>query len=77
MFTIKHGSDTPFDKAPDAKTWIRSMYFRDPDGIAFEIAILMRELGTQEDLAPQVKNVKGERVEYVPVLLCKAREAAE
>jgi len=77
VFTINHGSDKPFDKEPDAKTWIRSMYFRDPDNIAFEIASLMRELGTKEDLAPQVKNAKGERVDYVPVLLRKTREAAE
>ncbi len=77
VFTINHGSDTPFGKEPDAKTWIRSMYFRDPDGIAFEFASLMRELGTREDLAPQVKNAKGERVDYTPVLLRGHRQAAE
>lgn len=69
VFTINHGSDTPFAPAPDEKTWIRSMYFRDPDGIAFEFASLIRELGTAEDLAPKVKNARGERVDYVPVLL--------
>jgi len=54
------------------------MYFRDPDGIAFEFASLMRALGTEEDLAPKVKNAKGERVDYVPVLLRdKQRQAAE
>jgi catechol 2,3-dioxygenase-like lactoylglutathione lyase family enzyme len=69
VFTINHGSDRPFEAEPDAKTWIRSMYFRDPDGIAFEFASLLRELGTKEDLAPKVKNARGERVDYVPVLL--------
>jgi len=77
VFSINHGSDTPFADKPDAKTWIRSMYFRDPDGIAFEFASLMRELGSEADLAPGVKNAKGERVDYTPVLLRKARHAAE
>lgn len=74
---INHGSDKPFDETPDGKTWIRSMYFRDPDGIAFEFASLMRELGTAEDLGPKVKNAKGERVDYTPVLLRGSRVAAE
>ena len=77
VFMINHGSDKPFDETPDAKTWIRSMYFRDPDGIAFEFASLMRELGTASDLAPQVKNAKGERVDYTPVLMRKVQHAAE
>jgi catechol 2,3-dioxygenase-like lactoylglutathione lyase family enzyme len=69
--TINHGSPDPFGERPDDQTWIRSMYFRDPDGIAFEFASLMRALGTREDLAPGVKNAKGERVDYVPALLRK------
>jgi catechol 2,3-dioxygenase-like lactoylglutathione lyase family enzyme len=77
VYVINHGSDTPFDEKPDEKTWIRSMYFRDPDGIAFEFASLMRELGTASDLAPGVKNAKGERVDYTPVLLRGLEHAAE
>jgi catechol 2,3-dioxygenase-like lactoylglutathione lyase family enzyme len=77
VFTINHGSDEPFGEKPDEKTWIRSMYFRDPDGIAFEFASLMRELGTESDLAPKVKNAKGERVEYTPLLLRNLQHAAE
>jgi catechol 2,3-dioxygenase-like lactoylglutathione lyase family enzyme len=77
VYMINHGSDTPFDETPDEKTWIRSMYFRDPDGIACEFASLMRELGTEADLAPRVKNAKGERVDYTPVLARKQRHAAE
>jgi catechol 2,3-dioxygenase-like lactoylglutathione lyase family enzyme len=77
VFAINHGSDDPFGEKPDDKTWIRSMYFRDPDGIAFEFASLMRELGTEQDLAPVVKNAKGERVDYTPVLLRNRRQAAE
>jgi catechol 2,3-dioxygenase-like lactoylglutathione lyase family enzyme len=69
VFTINHGAAEPFAEAPDATTWIRSMYFRDPDGIAFEFASLMRELGTPEDLAPRVKNARGEPVDYTPLLL--------
>lgn len=75
---INHGSDEPMvEKAPDDKTWIRSMYFRDPDGIAFEFASLIRDLGSEEDLAPKVKNAKGERVDYTPVLARKVQKAAE
>jgi catechol 2,3-dioxygenase-like lactoylglutathione lyase family enzyme len=77
VFTINHGSDTPFGEKPDEKTWIRSMYFRDPDGIAFEFASLMRELGTEADLAPRVKNARGERVDYTPMLLRKLQHASE
>lgn len=75
--TINHGSDDPFGQVPDDKTWIRSMYFRDPDGIAFEFASLMRELGTEQDLSPRVKNARNERVDYTPALLRKRRHAAE
>jgi len=75
--TINHGSDDPLGEKPDAKTWIRSMYFRDPDNIAFEFASLMRELGSESDLAPRVKNAKGERVDYTPVLLRNKLHAAE
>jgi len=77
VFIINHGSDDPFGEKPDDKTWIRSMYFRDPDGIAFEFASLMRELGTAADLAPRVKNAKGETVDYTPVLLRDIQHAAE
>jgi catechol 2,3-dioxygenase-like lactoylglutathione lyase family enzyme len=69
VMTINHGSSEPFGDAPDEATWIRSMYFRDPDGIAFEFASLMRQLGTKADLAPGVRNARGERVDYVPMLL--------
>jgi catechol 2,3-dioxygenase-like lactoylglutathione lyase family enzyme len=77
VHAINHGSDTPFADKPDDKTWIRSMYFRDPDGIAFEFASLLRELGAEADLAPRVKNAKGERVDYTPMLLRAVRRAAE
>jgi catechol 2,3-dioxygenase-like lactoylglutathione lyase family enzyme len=77
VYTINHGGDDPFGDKPDDKTWIRSMYFRDPDGIAFEFASLLRALGTEADLAPGVKNAKGERVNYTPVLLRGTRQAAE
>jgi catechol 2,3-dioxygenase-like lactoylglutathione lyase family enzyme len=71
VVTINHGADRPFDATPDDKTWIRSMYFRDPDGIAFEFASLLRALGTEDDLAPRVKNAAGERIDYTPTLLRK------
>ncbi|MDZ4371433.1 MAG: VOC family protein [Phenylobacterium sp.] len=67
--TINHGSPDPFGETPDDQTWIRSMYFRDPDGIAFEFASLMRPLGTADDLAAPVRNAKGEPVDYAPRLL--------
>jgi len=71
VFVINHGAEEPFAAEPDEHTWIRSMYFRDPDGIAFEFASLLRPLGTEEDLAPKVKNARGERMDYTPVLLRK------
>jgi len=75
--TINHGSERPFEDRPDEKTWIRSMYFRDPDGIAFEFASLLRELGAQADLAARPKNARGERVDYTPILLRTPQHAAE
>ncbi|BCW90660.1 hypothetical protein sos41_38330 [Alphaproteobacteria bacterium SO-S41] len=66
---INHGSAAPFAEKPDGETWIRSMYFRDPDGIAFEFASLMRPLGTPDDLVTPSKNAKGEPVDYVPLLM--------
>lgn len=40
---INH-TDTPegYETEPTDKTWIRSMYFRDPDGIALELAACTR-----------------------------------
>lgn len=76
VFMINHGSARPFDVTPDENTWIRSMYFRDPDGIAFEFASLLRELGTAQDLAPRAKNARGERVDYTPILLRHAPAGA-
>jgi catechol 2,3-dioxygenase-like lactoylglutathione lyase family enzyme len=75
--TINHGSDRPFEDRPDDKTWIRSMYFRDPDGIAFEFASLLRDLGTEADLAARPKNARGERVDYTPLRLRTLPHAAE
>ena len=66
--TINHGSAEPFGENPDSDTWIRSMYFRDPDGIAFEFASLLRPLGSAEDLAPDVLDANGQPSGYIPVL---------
>ncbi|MBL8771574.1 MAG: VOC family protein [Phenylobacterium sp.] len=52
----RHGSDevTPL-------TWIRSMYFRDPNGIHMELAALTRDY-RPSDVAHDPVNAKGERV---------------
>lgn len=54
--TEAHGSETVGDK-----TWIRSMYFRDPNGIHMELAALTRAYRPQ-DIAHDPVNAKGERV---------------
>ena len=46
-------------------TWIRSMYFRDPNGIHMELAALTRAYGPQ-DVAHDPVNAKGERVPAKP-----------
>jgi len=43
------------------KTWIRSMYFRDPNGIHLEFAALTR-LFDERDVHHDPVNEKGERV---------------
>jgi catechol 2,3-dioxygenase-like lactoylglutathione lyase family enzyme len=43
------------------KTWIRSMYFRDPNGIHLEFAALTRPY-TADDVRHDPVNAKGERV---------------
>ena len=52
----KHASETVNDK-----TWIRSMYFRDPNGIHMELAALVRAY-RDSDIAHDPVNAKGERV---------------
>jgi catechol 2,3-dioxygenase-like lactoylglutathione lyase family enzyme len=43
------------------KTWIRSMYFRDPNGIHMEFAALTRAYGPH-DVAHEPVNAKGQRI---------------
>lgn len=52
----RHGSEEV-----NNKTWIRSMYFRDPNGIHMELAALVRPYGPQ-DVQHDPVNAKGERV---------------
>lgn len=52
----QHSSETVSDK-----TWIRSMYFRDPNGIHMELAALTRAYGPQ-DIRHDPLNAQGERV---------------
>ena len=52
----QHSSPTVSDK-----TWIRSMYFRDPNGIHMELAALTRPYDAR-DVRHDPMNAKGERV---------------
>jgi catechol 2,3-dioxygenase-like lactoylglutathione lyase family enzyme len=54
--TDRHGSEEVSDK-----TWIRSMYFRDPNGIHLEFAALTRPF-VERDVHHDPVYVKGERV---------------
>ena len=49
--------DSPIGMAPkgDETTWIRSIYFRDPDGIMLEFAAWTREIGQEGDVRHQPK----------------------
>jgi catechol 2,3-dioxygenase-like lactoylglutathione lyase family enzyme len=59
---INH-EDSERHASPDVneKTWIRSMYFRDPNGIHMEFAALTRAYASH-DVAHDPVNAKGERV---------------
>jgi len=52
----KHASDTV-----NERTWIRSMYFGDPNGIHMELAAFVRPFGPQ-DVQHEPVNARGERV---------------
>lgn len=52
----RHGSEEV-----NESTWIRSMYFRDPNGIHMELAALVRPY-RESDVAHDPVNAKGERV---------------
>jgi len=59
---INH-DDGPVHSSPEfsERTWIRSMYFRDPNGIHMELAALTRPY-TEDDIRHDPVNAKGERV---------------
>lgn len=54
-------SDRHASEEVNEHTWIRSMYFRDPNGIHMELAALTRPYGPQ-DVQHAPLNAKGERV---------------
>lgn len=62
----RHGSEEVNDK-----TWIRSMYFRDPNGIHMEFAALCRDYGPH-DVAHDPVDAKGQRVPLKSVLEASA-----
>ena len=39
----------------DHEGWCRSVYFEDPNGLQLELCHLIREIGTEEDLRPDVR----------------------
>jgi catechol 2,3-dioxygenase-like lactoylglutathione lyase family enzyme len=61
--TDRHGSSEVNDK-----TWIRSVYFRDPNGIHLEFAALTRPY-TERDVRHDPVNAKGERVPLHPAAI--------
>jgi catechol 2,3-dioxygenase-like lactoylglutathione lyase family enzyme len=62
VFVINHsdGPD-PAPARPNELTWIRSVYFRDPNGIALEIAALTRPF-KEEDILVDPANAEGNAV---------------
>jgi catechol 2,3-dioxygenase-like lactoylglutathione lyase family enzyme len=54
-------SETHASEEVTEKTWIRSMYFRDPNGIHMELAALVRPFGPH-DVQHAPLNSKGQRV---------------
>jgi catechol 2,3-dioxygenase-like lactoylglutathione lyase family enzyme len=68
VFVINHGdknssNPTPEGQTwkPDGDTWVRSVYFLDPNGIRMELAACVRDYGARDLLVPPV-NAKGEPV---------------
>jgi catechol 2,3-dioxygenase-like lactoylglutathione lyase family enzyme len=73
VFIINHSDGpSPATRNVDKDTWIRSAYFRDPNGIALEIAALTRPF-REEDLLADPMNAAGKPVPYKK----KAMEPAE
>jgi len=73
VFVINHSDGpSPATRHPDKDTWIRSMYFRDPNGIALEIAAFTRGF-KDEDILVDPVNAEGKPVPYKK----KALEPAE
>jgi catechol 2,3-dioxygenase-like lactoylglutathione lyase family enzyme len=59
---INHGDgDESATPEPTKSTWVRSMYFTDPNGIHMEFAAFTRAF-TAKDVAHEPVNAKGERV---------------
>ncbi|MBU1376792.1 MAG: VOC family protein [Alphaproteobacteria bacterium] len=62
MKVVNHeDTDRHASEEVNEHTWIRSMYFRDPNGIHMELAALTRPYGPQ-DVQHAPLNAKGERV---------------
>jgi catechol 2,3-dioxygenase-like lactoylglutathione lyase family enzyme len=62
VFVINHSDGpNPATPEPDKDTWIRSVYFRDPNGIALEIAALTRPF-RDEDIVVDPVNAEGKPV---------------
>lgn len=61
---INH-NDPPHDRSIELGeyTWIRSMYFMDPNGVKMEFAAVTRPYGVDEIMV-EPRNAKGERVPY-------------
>ena len=67
-FVINHGDANPSNPVPegqswkpDGDTWIRSVYFFDPNGIRMELAAAVRDYEDRDILVPPA-NAKGEPV---------------
>ena len=72
---INHGDRNPASPVQTDDTWVRSMYFQDPDGIKLELACFTRAF-TQDDLRADPRNAKGEMV-HVPFKPHGALEPAQ
>ena len=76
VFEINHNDPPhPDSREPNEHTWVRSMYFRDPNGIALELASFTRAF-TAADVAHAPVNAAGEPVEKSAALWTAAAAGA-
>ena len=60
-YVINHGTKVPAAAVPDEDTFVRSLYFKDPNGVHMEFAAYTREF-TAEDVVDDPVDASGVRI---------------